>query len=281
MKRSRRSTDWALTLGITISTTAIAIAVFAPWFAPADPFSQTNVLATRFLSPMTRGPDGILHWFGTDRFGRDVLSRLIYGAQISLGVGLLSVVISTVLGLSVGLTAGFFGGRIDQTLMALTDAALALPRLVLLLALVAVFEPSLWLVITVLGVTGWMSVARLARAEVRSILGRHYVDAARAYGLSPWQLMTRHLLPNTLTPVLVAGALAVGNAITLESGLAFLGLGVPPPAPSWGSMVAGGRDALVYAPWIAFFPGIAIALMVLACNLIGDALRDRLDPKSR
>jgi peptide/nickel transport system permease protein len=282
MKRVRRRTrDWTMVVGLIIAVLALVSAVLAPWLAPSNPYEQTDVLATRFLPPFSTGPDGVTHWFGTDRFGRDVLSRLLYGAQISLTVGLLSVAISTLLGLGVGISAAVFGGRLDRILMAVTDAALALPRLVLLLALVAIFNPSLWLVVVVLGCTGWMPVARLSRAEIRSMLSRPFVVAARGYGLSTWRLITRHLLPNTLTPVLVAGALAVGNAITLESGLAFLGLGVPPPAPSWGSMIAGGRDALVFAPWIAVFPGVAIAMMVLACNLIGDGLRDWLDPQSR
>ncbi len=273
--------DITLIVGLTIALVAIVAAIVAPWLAPADPLSQTDVLRTRFLPPLATGPDGTLHWLGTDRFGRDVLSRLIYGARISLSVGIVSVIVSLILGVGVGVTAGVTGGRTERWLMSITDAMLALPRLVLLLSLVAVFDPSLPLVVLVLGATGWMSVARLVRAEVKSFLHRSFVDAARAYGLTTTRLVSRHLLPNTLTPVIIASALAVGNAITLESGLAFLGLGVPPPAPSWGSMIAGGRDAIVFAPWIAFFPGVAIAAMVVSCNLIGDALRDRLDPRTR
>ncbi len=165
--------------------------------------------------------------------------------------------------------------------MAATDAALAMPRLVLLLALVALWEPSQLLVVLVLGVTGWMGIARLARAEVKGVLALPFIDAARATGVSWPGLIRRHLLPNTATPVIVAAALAVGNAITLESGLSFLGIGVPPPAPSWGNMIATGRDALVHAPWIATFPGIAIVLAVVATSLLGDGMRDALDPTTR
>lgn len=272
---------WPIIVGCALAGAAIAVAALAPILAPTDPLAQTDVLRTRFLPPLSMTPEGTMHWLGTDRFGRDVLSRMVYGARISLTVGLLSVGLSTIIGLTVGVTAGMLGGRADRLLMALTDAALALPRLVLLLALVALFDPSLLLVTVVLGCTGWMSVARLARAETRSTISRPFIQAARAYGSPTWRLAGRHVLPNTLTPVIVAGALAVGNAITLESGLAFLGLGVPPPAPSWGSMIAGGRDALVFAPWIAFFPGMAIAVLVVAFNLIGDGLRDWLDPQSR
>jgi peptide/nickel transport system permease protein len=179
------------------------------------------------------------------------------------------------------MVAALMGGVIERALMGITDAALAMPRLILLLALVAVFEPSQLLVIVVLGVTGWMGIARLARAEVNGLMARSYVTAATALGIGRWRLLTRHLMPNALTPVIVAAALAVGNAITLESGLAFLGLGIPAPAPSWGNMIAGGREALVNAPWIAMFPGLAIVVTVVACNLLGDGLRDALDPETR
>lgn len=169
----------------------------------------------------------------------------------------------------------------ERVLMAVTDTVLAMPRIVVLLTLVALWEPSLLLVLLVLGLTGWMGIARLARAEVKSILTRPYLDAAKALGISGPRLLWRHILPNTMTPVIVAASLAVGNAITLESGLSFLGIGIPPPAPSWGSMIATGRDALIHAPWIATFPGIAIVLAVVATNLIGDSMRDALDPTTR
>lgn len=271
----------AALIALLVLAGAALIALLAPLLAPADPLAQTDVLQTRFLPPMTAGPDGTFHWLGTDRLGRDLLSRLIHGARISLMVGGWSVLLSVLLGLAVGMTAALVGGAVERTLMGVTDAALAMPRLVLLLALVALFEPSLLLVILVLGVTGWMGIARLARAEVKTLMTRSYVTAANALGISRWRLLTRHLLPNAMTPVIVAAALAVGNAITLESGLAFLGLGVPAPAPSWGNMISGGREALVNAPWIATFPGLAIVMVVVACNLLGDGLRDALDPEAR
>jgi peptide/nickel transport system permease protein len=173
------------------------------------------------------------------------------------------------------------GGLVERGLMAVTDAALALPRIVLLLALASLWEQSLLLVVLVLGVTGWMTVARLVRAEVKGLLGRPYVDATRAVGAGRMRLLWHHLLPNALTPVIVAAALGVGNAIMLEAGLSFLGLGVPAPTPSWGNLISNGRDALVNAPWISTFPGLTVALAVVACNLLGDGLRDALDPTTR
>lgn len=275
----RRERSAVIALGVLGMVCLVAL--LAPLLAPSDPLAQTDVLRTRFLPPMTTGPDGTLHLLGTDRLGRDLMSRLIYGARISLMVGIWSVVLSLVLGVSIGMVAALMGGVIERALMGLTDAALAMPRLILLLALVAVFEPSQLLVIVVLGVTGWMGIARLARAEVNGLMARPYVTAATALGIGRWRLLTRHLMPNAVTPVIVAAALAVGNAITLESGLAFLGLGIPAPAPSWGNMIAGGREALVNAPWIAMFPGLAIVVTVVACNLLGDGLRDALDPETR
>jgi peptide/nickel transport system permease protein len=273
--------DRRAVIGLGILSVLVFVALLAPLLAPMDPNAQPDILRTRFLAPLSAGPDGTMHWLGTDRFGRDILSRLMYGSRISLTVGVLSVAVSVVLGCAVGIAAAVGGGWIERALMAATDTVLAMPRIVVLLALVALWEPSLLLVVLVLGLTGWMGIARLARAEVKGILARPYLDAARALGISGPRLMWRHLLPNTMTPVIVAAALAVGNAITLESGLSFLGIGVPPPAPSWGSMIATGRDALVHAPWIATFPGIAIVLAVVATNLIGDSVRDVLDPTTR
>lgn len=267
--------------GFAILAALAVVALLAPVIAPTDPLAQTDILRTRFLAPLTAGPDGIMHWLGTDGFGRDLLARLVYGARISLSVGLLSVTISVLIGGAVGSVAALAGGRAERLLMAITDAALAMPRLVLLLALVTLWESSPLLVVLVLGFTGWMSVARLARAEVTGLLARPFVDAARAAGVGWWRLLMRHLIPNALTPVIVAAALAVGNAIMLEAGLSFLGLGIPAPAASWGNMIAEGREALVHAPWIATFPGLAIVLAVIGCNLLGDGLRDALDPAAQ
>ena len=267
--------------GLVILAILCAIAVLAPLIAPADPVVQQDVLRTRFLPPFAAGPEGNMYLLGTDRFGRDLLSRLVYGARISLAVGLLSVTVSVALGTAIGLVSAYFGGSVERALMALTDATLAMPRIVLLLALITLWEPSMALVVLVLGITGWMGIARLTRAEVKGLMGRPFVDAARAAGMSHMRLIGRHLLPNALTPVLVAAALGVGNAIMLEAGLSFLGLGVPPPSPSWGNMIAGGRDALVNAPWIAVFPGVMVVLAVVGCNLLGDGARDALDPKTR
>lgn len=272
--------DGRTATGLTILGTLGAAAVLAPVLAPADPLAQTDILATRFLPPLSGGPDGAWHLLGTDRFGRDLLARLLFGARISLTVGVLSVGVSVALGGAVGYAAGLLGGRTERALMGFTDAVLALPRLVLLLALVTLWETSLVLVILVLGFTGWMSVARLARAELKGLLHRPFVDAARAAGVGRWRLLARHLLPNALTPVIVAAALAVGNAIMLEAGLSFLGLGIPAPIPSWGNMIAEGREALINAPWIAAFPGLAVVLAVIGCNLLADGVRDLLDPRN-
>jgi peptide/nickel transport system permease protein len=267
--------------GLAILAALAAAAAFAPLLAPADPLAQGEILRTRFLAPLSTGPGQVLHWIGTDNLGRDLFSRLLYGARISLLVGLAAVAVSLLLGGAIGFTAAMAGGITEQVLMSLTDAALMFPRLVLLLALVALFPPSLPLVVLVLGATGWMGIARLARAEARAILARPYLDAARAGGLGRGRLFARHVIPNALTPLLIAAALGVGNAITLEAGLSFLGLGIPAPAPSWGNLIASGRDALVNAPWIATFPGLAIVLAVTGCNLLADGLRDALDPETR
>jgi peptide/nickel transport system permease protein len=240
-----------------------------------------DIARVRFLPPFASDAHGVFHLLGTDRLGRDVWARLLYGARISLAVGVLAVLLSVVIGTAVGAVAGFFRGTVSVALIALTDWALALPRVVLLLLLAALWQPSALLVIVVLGLTGWMSIARLVYGEVRALAARQFVEGARALGASRRRVLWRHVLPNALTPVIVAAALGVGNAISLEAGLSYLGLGVQPPTPSWGNMIASGRDTLVNAPWVAAAPGIALVLVVVACTLLGDALRDALDPGAR
>jgi len=264
--------------GMTVLLVAVAVALAAPLVTNGHPDQQVDVIQTRFLPPLATDRHGAWHVLGTDRFGRDVWTRLAYGARISLGVGVLAVAISVALGCLVGGVAGASQGWLSRGLMAGTDFALALPRVVLLLLLAALWRPSAGLVVIVLGVTGWMGIARLVYGEVRSLSARGFAENARALGATRRRVLWRHLLPNALTPVIVAAALGVGNAILLEAGLSYLGLGVQPPTASWGSMIASGRDTLVNAPWVAAAPGIALVLVVVACTLLGDALRDRLAP---
>jgi peptide/nickel transport system permease protein len=264
--------------GAVVLLVAAALALGAPVFA-RDSGPPADVVATRFLPPLTTDVHGAFHPLGTDRLGRDVWARLLFGARVSLGVGLLAVVISVALGVVVGAVAGYWP-RAALALLAVTDFALALPRVVLLLLLAALWQPSAALVVVVLGVTGWMPIARLVYGEVRTLAVRPFVESAVALGATGRRILWRHLLPNALTPVIVAAALGVGNAILLEAGLSFLGLGVQPPTPSWGSMIASGRDTIVNAPWVAAAPGVMLVLVVVACTLLGDALRDRLSPDS-
>lgn len=269
--------DMRARFGLAVITVAIVVAVFAPVLA-VDPTAQRDIVATRFQPPLTTDLHGTFHLLGTDRFGRDVWARLAYGARVSLGVGVLAVLLSVVIGTAVGAAAGFWRGRVGLALLGLTDFALALPRVVLLLLLASLWQPSALLVIAVLGLTGWMTIARLVHGEVRALSERPFVESAVALGVTSNRVLLRHILPNALTPVIVAAALGIGNAIMLEAGLSFLGLGVQPPTPSWGNLIASGRDTLVNAPWVATAPGVALVLVVLAATLLGDALRDRLDP---
>jgi peptide/nickel transport system permease protein len=279
MSRLRR--DRRAIFGIGVLALVTVAAAGAPLVSAGDPAAQHDVAATRFQRPLSTDHDGAFHLLGTDRFGRDVWTRLVYGARVSLSVGTLAVLLSIVVGVLMGGLAGYGSGAVRTLLLALTDFALALPRVVLLLLLAALSQPSATLVIVVLGLTGWMPVARLVYGEVRSLAARPFVEGAVALGLARGRVLTRHILPNTLTPVIISAALGLGTAITYEAGLSFLGLGVQPPTPSWGNMITSGRDTLVNAPWVAAAPGVALVLVVVACTLLGDALQDALDPTGR
>ncbi len=273
--------DGRAAFGAMVLLVVLLCALFAPLVTNGQPAAQRDIVATRFVPPLSSDTRGAFHALGTDRFGRDVWTRLVYGARVSMGVGVIAVMVSIVLGVMVGAVAGFWRGPIAMTLIGLTDFVLAIPRVVLLLLIAALWQPSTALVIIVLGLTGWMSIARLVHGEVRALAVRPFVEGARAVGAPRVRVLARHILPNALTPVIVAGALGIGNAITLEAGLSYFGLGVQPPTPSWGNMIASGRDVLVNAPWVAAAPGVALVLVVVACTLLGDALRDVLDPSQQ
>lgn len=255
-------------IGLALLAALALTALAAPWLAPFDPLERAG---TELASPSA------LHWMGTDQLGRDLLSRVIYGTRISLAVGFLSVGIAVTLGTAVGAVAGYAGGRIDALLMRLVDLFLSVPRLVLLVAIVGLFEASTLLIVLVLGLTGWMGVSRLVRGQVLAVREREYVTAARALGYRPLRILGRHVLPNVMTPVIVAATLGIGNAILAEAALSFLGLG--PPDISWGAIIADGRSRMFDHPGLTAFPGVAIVLTVMAFNLVGDGLRDALDPR--
>lgn len=275
------ATDRRLVAGAAILGFLAVGAWLGPALTPGEPLAIGDVMATRLLPPFSRGADGALHVLGTDAFGRDVLGRLLLAARLSMGVGVLGSLLAASLGVLLGATGAWRGGRLDRLLLAIGDTLLAVPRLVLLLVIAALWGPGLGTVVTVLALTGWMGVARLVRAEVLGVRGLAYVEAARALGVSSTRVLWRHVLPNALGAATVATALGVGSAITLESGLSFLGLGIQPPAPSWGNMIAGGRDWLLIAPWIALSPGVALILTVVAATLIGDALSARAATPAR
>ena len=262
---------WTLAGLALVAALALAAAA-APWLAPANPYRSE--LAAALRSPSTAFP------LGTDAQGRDVLSRLLFGARLSLAVGLTSQVISLATGLLLGLLAGFRGRWVDAVVMRAADVTLAFPSLLLLIAVAAAVRPSLPVVCVVIGAVGWAGMARLVRGQVLVARGLDYVQAARALGASDVRLVARHVLPNVLGPVIVAATLGVGSAIMAEAALSFVGLGAQPPTPSWGAMIAEGRDLLRVAPWVSLFPGLAIGLTVLGVNLVGDGLRDALDVRA-
>jgi peptide/nickel transport system permease protein len=252
----------------------VALAALAGPLLLPDPLAQPDVLdAGR--------PPGLGHPFGTDQLSRDVLARVVAGGRISLGVALLAVILSMTLGATVGVMAGYWGGAVDAVLMRLVDGALAIPRLFILLLVLAVWErvPMLALILLI-GATGWFATSRLVRGEVLRLREEGYVHAAEALGARRRRIIFRHLLPNALGPLLVAATLGVGDVILLEAGLSFLGLGIQPPTPSWGGMILDSREVMISAPWIGIFPGLAIVITVLSANLFGDALRSAVDPRS-
>jgi peptide/nickel transport system permease protein len=253
-----------------------AAALIVPLVARHDPLAIGDVLRSRLLPPGSQDPSGRYHLLGTDRFGRDLFVRMMLAGRLSLAIGVGGSLLAGCLGVTVGALAGWWRGAFDRSAMAISDTLMAIPRLVLLLLCASLWKPGTTTVVVVLAATGWMGVARLVRADVLGARGQPYVAAASALGIPPLRVLARHVVPNAVGAAIVATALGVGNAILLESGLAFLGLGVQPPQPSWGNMIAGGRDLIVTAPWVAIAPGTALILTVLACTLLGDALRDRL-----
>jgi peptide/nickel transport system permease protein len=267
----------AALLGLVILIVIGTAAVFAPYLSPYDPTLQS--VTQRLKPPAWRDAEGRLFILGTDHLGRDILSRLIYGARISLVIGVSAVALAGTLGTLIGLVAGYRGGAIDDLCMRVTDTMLAMPFILLALAVIAVLGPSLRNIIFVLGITSWVSYARVVRAEVLTLRTREFIAAARALGSGGRRIVFRHLLPNVLTPVIVIATLEVARMIILESALSFLGLGVQPPTPTWGGMLADGRAYLSTSWWLATFPGLSIMVTVLGINLLGDWLRDILDPR--
>lgn len=263
------------TTGVVLVAVLYAVAILAPLLATHDPDAQEDIVRTRYQAP---GSEFLL---GTDKFGRDVYSRILYGARISLSIGFVAVGIAVTLGTMAGAVSGYFGGRTDWLVMRLVDVLIAFPRLFIVLTLIAIFSPRIWLIIAVLGATSWMGVARLVRGEILSLREREFMQAARALGLPHRRVLFRHVLPNTLSPVIVSATLMIGDVILTEAVLSFLGLGVQPPTASWGNIINQGRDNLLGAWWIATFPGMAIVITVVAYNLLGDGLRDALDPRLR
>ena len=260
-----------LVLGALIVGVMSLAAVFAPLIAPFDPnFINVNALLE---------PPSAAHLLGTDALGRDVFSRILFGGRVSLWVGFVAVGIATGIGLVLGLVAGYFGRVVDEIIMRGVDVMLCFPSFFLILAVIAFLEPSLTNIMIVIGLTGWMGVARLVRAETLTIRERDYVLAARAAGAGSGRIIFRHILPNAITPVMVSATLGVAGAILTESSLSFLGLGVQPPDASWGNMLMEGKDVLGIAWWLSVFPGLAILVTVLGYNLLGESLRDLLDPR--
>jgi peptide/nickel transport system permease protein len=250
------------------------MAALAPWLAPYSPIAQPDIVALQNLPPSS------VHPFGTDFASRDVFSRVLYGARISLSVALLAIVVSATVGTIYGAIAGYYGGALDEIMMRGIDAALSIPRILLLITVLVLWGAlPLPALILLLGLTGWFGVSRIVRAQVLSLKEQEMVLAARALGARDHEILGRHILPNVLSPVIVAATLGIANVIIIEAGLSYLGIGVRPPAASWGNMIQDGADQIATLWWVSFFPGLAIVITVMAFNLVGDGLRDALDPR--
>ncbi|HTG80639.1 MAG TPA: oligopeptide ABC transporter permease [Geobacteraceae bacterium] len=265
-----RGNRFAVAGGITVLCLFL-VSFLAPYITPYDPdaLDLYHVLM----------PPSADHWFGTDELGRDVFTRIVFGARISLKVGFVAVGIAVLVGTVIGLVSAYYGGMIDAIFMRFVDIMLCFPTFFLILAVIAILEPSIWYIMIIIGLTGWMGVARLVRAEVLSIRERDYVMAAKSIGASDMRIIFRHVLPNALSPVLVSATLGVAGAILTESALSFLGIGVQPPTPSWGNILTAGKDYIEFAWWLSLFPGLAILVTVLSYNLLGEGIRDALDPR--
>ena len=259
--------------GGVVVAALVLLAVLAPVLAPWDP-NRTDT--RRVLDSPSRA-----HWFGTDQLGRDVLSRVLYGSRVSLAVGFVSVGIATLIGILLGAAAGYRGGMTDGVIMRLVDLMLVFPRFFLLLAVLAFLQPSIWTIMAVIGLTGWMGVARLVRAEFLTLREREFVIWSESIGARALRIVVRHILPNAIAPVLVAMTLGIPAAILTESGLSFLGLGVQPPYATWGNILNDGKDSIEIAWWMTLYPGLAILITVLSYNLLGEGIRDALDPRLR
>ena len=261
---------FALT-GLTVITLLVVVALFAPVISPYTP-SEQNVFE-RLQAP------SLTHVFGTDDLGRDVFTRMIFGARISLAVGFISVFIILVIGTFLGIVSGYYGGKIDYIIMRFTDIVLCFPTFFLIILVIAFIEPNIYNVMIVIGVTSWPGLARLVRAEVLSLKEREFILVSKMMAISNIKIFFVHILPNIISPLMVYSSLAIGGAILTESALSFLGLGVQPPMPSWGQILTSGKDYIYMAWWLSLFPGIAILVTVLAFNLVGEAIRDIFDPK--
>jgi peptide/nickel transport system permease protein len=259
--------------GFIIISVIFILAIFAPIFSPYDP-NAIDVKAI-LLAPSSQ------HWMGTDGLGRDVLSRMLFGGRISLLVGIVAVGIATVIGVVLGAIAGYYRGWVDALIMRLVDVMLSIPTFFLILAVIAFLTPSIWNIMIVIGLTSWMGVTRLVRAEFLSLHGREFVLASRTLGAQDTRLIFKHLLPNSLTPIIVSSVLGIASAVLVESGLSFLGLGVQAPQASWGNILTDGKEYIQFAWWLSLFPGLAILITVLGYNLLGEGLRDALDPRSK
>lgn len=260
-------------VGLGILVILVLLALFADVIADYDTVVIKQNLANRLKGPSAE------HWLGTDEFGRDIFARLIHGARVSLKVGIIAVGISIVLGGILGALAGFYGGRIDNIIMRIMDVFLAVPSILLAIAIVSALGPSIINLMVAISISSVPRYARIVRASVLSIRDQEFVEAARAIGANNARIIFRHIIPNSLAPVIVQGTLGVASAILSTAGLSFIGLGIQPPAPEWGSMLSGGRQYLRYAWWVTTFPGVAIMITILSLNLLGDGLRDALDPR--